>query len=75
MNIVTKVANILLIVFSIYFAMRVTNSMQIEDLRMRTIVDSESYSCDSFIVFEIRLAVFIAALINRGNRLMKTGVI
>jgi hypothetical protein len=72
---ITKVANILLIVFSIYFAMRVGDSMQKETLNLKSIVDSESYPCETFLFYEISLAVFIAAVLNRGNKMMKTGVI
>jgi hypothetical protein len=75
MTIIAKVANILLIVFSIYFAAKVENSMRKEVVKISEIIESESYACGSYMVWEISVAVFVAALLNGGKKVLKTGVI
>jgi hypothetical protein len=75
MKIITKVANVLLILFSIYFAANVANSIKMETMRIRETVESENHACESYIVWEISVAVFVAAVLNRGKKVLNTGII
>jgi hypothetical protein len=74
MTIVAKVANFLLIVFCIYYANNVSYLMKTE-MKVSESREKESYACGGFIICEISVAIFVAAVLSGGNRVLKTGVI
>jgi hypothetical protein len=74
MTIVAKVANLILIVFCLYYANNVGYLMKTE-IKVSELRERESYVCGGFIICEISVAIFVAAVLSGGNRVLKTGVI
>ena len=71
----SRVANILLIIFPILFAINVCSSIQSEEIKVHNKVkEGEEDYCLGSIFLNLSFAVFLAALWN-GKKIIKIGVI
>jgi hypothetical protein len=72
---ITIVGNFFLIIFPIIFAGMVTQSLFIENIKMKEFIASEDEDiCSTTMFLNVSLAIVLAALWN-GNRIIKIGVI
>ena len=73
MTVVAKVANLLLIIYCIRYANNVNYMMKIES--MISEFKDERFFFERFVIIEIIVVIFVAAIFNVGNKVLKTGVI
>ncbi len=76
MSKIAKVVNILIVMYCMLFVIVVSNHMHREGLRIIEVNQTIEYSvCNISPIVEISVAIILAALFNKGKRIIKTGVI
>jgi hypothetical protein len=71
----SRIANILLIIFPIFFAINVCSSIQTEDIKVfDKVKENEEGYCFGSIFLNLSFAVLLAALWN-GKKIIKVGVL